>query len=288
MPPTDSLSASTVAILGLGLMGGSLALALRGRCASMLGVDPDAETCQAALERQVVDQVSAEPGALLPQANLVVLAAPVGAIIQLLQDLPVLHPGAAVVLDLGSTKSAIVHTMQTLPERFDPVGGHPMCGKERGSLHNADAALYQGAVFALTALPRSSVSARSLAEQLVSVVGAHPLWMEAETHDRWVAATSHLPYLLANALAQATPPEAQPLVGPGLRSTTRLAATPRSMMLDVLATNRENLLASLQSFRQQLDRLEGCLVDGDWRALELYLSQGADRYAWLVESRRAE
>jgi len=276
------LAECVVAILGLGLMGGSLALALHGKCQALLGVDPDPQAVALALDRQVVDSASVSPQDLLPQASLVVLAAPVGAIVTLLQALPDLHPGSAVVLDLGSTKREIMRVMQTLPKRFDPIGGHPMSGKEKASLVNADAGLFQHAPFALAPLERSSPHARLIAEQLVLAVGARPLWVDAETHDRWVAATSHLPYLLANSLAAATPLEARPLVGPGLRSTTRLAPASLTMMVDILATNRDNILVGLQSFRHALDAVEHSLLTGDLESLQAQLAQGAASYAALT------
>jgi prephenate dehydrogenase len=276
------LEECVVAILGLGLMGGSLALALRGKCRTLLGVDPDPQAVEMALERRVVDHASVSPHDLLPQADLVILAAPVGAILTLLRLLPDHHPGPAVVLDLGSTKRQIVGAMQALPPRFDPIGGHPMAGKEKASLANADADLFQLAPFALVPLERSSAGARLIAEQLARAVGAHPLWIDAETHDRWVAATSHLPYLLANTLAAATPLDARPLVGPGLRSTTRLAPASLTMMVDILATNRENVLTGLQRFRHALDAVELSLLSGDLEALRDQLAQGAASYAALA------
>ncbi len=271
-----------VAILGLGLMGGSLALALRGKCRALLGVDPDPAVVQLALERRVVDSASVNPRELLPQAELVILAAPVGAILSILSRLPELHPGPAIVLDLGSTKRAIVQAMGSLPGRFDPLGGHPMCGKEQASLANAEADLFQDAPFALTPLERSSPQARQVAEQLVRAVGARPRWIDAETHDRWVAATSHLPYLFANTLAGVTPLEAGPLVGPGLRSTTRLAPASLTMMVDILSTNRDNVLAEMQRFRQALQELENSLQAEDMEALRLQLTRGAASYAALM------
>jgi prephenate dehydrogenase len=280
--PAARLDECVVALLGLGLMGGSLALALRGKCQAILGVDPDPRAVEMALNRQVVDRASVSAQDLLPQADLVILAAPVGAILSLLHDLPDQHPGPAVVLDLGSTKREIVGMMQVLPSRFDPVGGHPMTGKEKATLSNADQDLFQGSPFALVPLERSSPAALQLVEQLVNAVGAHPLWIDAETHDRWVAATSHLPYLLANTLAAVTPLEAQPLVGPGLRSTARLAPTSLTMMIDILATNRENVIAGLQRFRQALDALEHNLTVGDLEAVRGHLAQGAANYAALT------
>lgn len=276
------LDQCVMAILGLGLMGGSLALALRGKCAALLGVDPDPQTVELALERRVVDQASVSPHDLLSQADVVVLAAPVGAILTLLRALPDLHPGAAVVLDLGSTKGEILRVMDSLPSRFDPLGGHPMCGKEKATLAHAEAGLYRDAPFALAPLDRTTPRARSLADQLVQAVGARPLWIDAETHDRWVAATSHLPYLLANTLAAATPLDARPLVGPGLRSTARLAPASLTMMVDILATNRANVLAAVQRYRQILDVVEHSLLSGDLEALRAQLAQGAASYAALT------
>lgn len=283
---TPRLADCTVAILGLGLMGGSLALGLRGQCRSLLGVDPDLSVVQLARDRRVVDRASVSPRELLPEADLLVLAAPVGAILSILNSLPELHPGPAVVLDLGSTKREIVRAMGSLPGRFDPLGGHPMCGKEKSSLANAEDDLFHEAPFALTPLERSSRRARQIAEELVYAVGARPLWIDAETHDRWVAATSHLPYLLANTLAAVTPLEARPLAGPGLRSTTRLAPASLTMMVDILATNRDNVLAEIQRFRQALQSVENSLQAEDMEALRLQLAHGAASYTSLTMPER--
>jgi prephenate dehydrogenase len=282
------LEERVIAIFGLGLMGGSLALALRGRCAALIGFDPDPQAVDLALSRRVVDRASISPHGLLSQADLVVLAAPVGAILALLEVLPDLHAGSPVVLDLGSTKREILRAMQALPPRFDPLGGHPMCGKEKASLVYAEAGLYREAPFALTPLERTTPGARSLAEQLVRAVGARSFWIDAETHDRWVAATSHLPYLLANTLAAVTPPEAGPLVGPGFRSTARLAPASLTMMVDILATNRVNVLDSLQRYRQILDTIEHSLKAGDLEALRRQLAHGAASYASLVAAEGAK
>jgi prephenate dehydrogenase len=271
-----------VAILGLGLMGGSLALALKGRCRAILGSDPDPAALALAHKRQVADLLSADPAELLPQADLVVLAAPVRAILGLLASLPRLHPGSPVVMDLGSTKRTVVAAMGGLPERFDPLGGHPMCGRERGTLAAADAGLFQGRTFALTALPRTSSHACRLAEQLVRTLGAQPLWLDPETHDRWTASSSHLPYLAANALAAVTPPEVAPMVGTGFLSTTRLAVSPVEMMMDVVLTNRENVLTALERLRGQLERLEISLKQNNETALRAALLEGAARRELLV------
>jgi len=269
--------AGRLAIVGLGLMGGSLAMALRGKCTALLGIDPDPHTVELARQLHIVDQAVVDPAVLLPQADVIVLAAPVNGIIGLLQELPVLHPGAPIVIDLGSTKVKVVESMQKLPERFDPLGGHPMCGKEVSGLANAEARLFQGATFAFTALPRTTEHARQFAGWLAASLGACPLWIDAATHDRWVAATSHLPYLVANALAFTTPPETAPLAGPGFRSTTRLAVTPPGMMMDVLMTNQAAVLDSLHRYKAHLEQVERLLEQGDFDALQALLGEGARR-----------
>jgi prephenate dehydrogenase len=277
------LSASRVAIWGLGLMGGSLALALKGKCRAVVGIDTDPAAVALALSEQMVDAASTHPEQLLPAADVVVLATPVRTILALLGELPRLHPGPAVVIDLGSTKRAVLAAMDGLPARFDPLGGHPMCGKEKASLRNAEAAIYQGAPFALAALPRSSQRARVLGEALVRAVGACPLWLEAAQHDRWVAATSHTPYLLASALAQATPEEAAPMLGPGFRSTARLAGSSPGMMVDILATNADHIGAALAAVRQRIERMEGLLAAGELEQLAKLLEDGRQRYTTLIE-----
>jgi prephenate dehydrogenase len=258
-------------------MGGSLALALRDRCQTLLAIDPDPETLSLARRRHIVDQIAHDPTDILPQADVIILAAPVGAILNIIETLPSQHPGSPVIIDLGSTKTEICRSLDTLPDRFDPLGGHPMCGKEAATLANAEATLFQGAVFAFTPLPRTSSQARSIAEQIARTVGALPLWLDPATHDQWAAATSHLPYLLASALTLATPSEAAQLVGSGFRSASRLAAQSPSMMLDVLTTNQANLLEALGRFRSQLDLLEECLASKNTHNLRELLTLCAIR-----------
>jgi prephenate dehydrogenase len=126
--PDFNLAESKVAIIGLGLMGGSLALGLRGKCAALYGIDPHQPTLELALSQHIVDYADSDPAKLLPEADLVILSAPVPAILTLLKQLPSFTSNPCIVMDLGSTKKQIVDAMSCLPERFDPVGGHPICG----------------------------------------------------------------------------------------------------------------------------------------------------------------
>ncbi len=285
---SDFLSASRVVLWGLGLMGGSLALALHGKCRGLVGIDADAATVALARERKIVDaawlveEVQAHPENILAGADLFVLATPVRTILSVLEELPALCTGSVVVMDMGSTKRKIVAAMNRLPPRFDPVGGHPMCGKEKSSLQYAEAEIYRNAPFVLVGLERTSDRAQNLVTEMVQAVGAHPVWMSAEDHDRRVAATSHVPFLLASALARATPVEAAVLVGPGFRSTARLAGSSAGMMVDILATNSENVLAALRSVRSVIEKYEALLVEGSLDGLAAGFEEGSRCYRELT------
>jgi prephenate dehydrogenase len=273
-----TLSTSRIAIIGLGLMGGSLALGLRGKCAAIYGIDPNPATLELALSQQIVDYASSDSATLLPEADVIILSAPVPSIIALIHQLPftVSHP--CIVMDMGSTKKLIVESMSRLPEYFDPIGGHPICGKEKLSLANAERTLYYAAPFLLTPLERTSARALSAAHQIIEAVGAKAKVLDAVEHDRILAATSHLPFLISSALALATPQDVTPFVGPGFKSTSRLAGTSSSMMLGVLQSNRENVLNALREMQAQLAQIESALSAEDFAELEALLNAAQGKY----------
>ena len=282
--PDFNLAESKIAIIGLGLMGGSLALGLRGKCAALYGIDSHLPTLELAVSQHIVDHAESDPARLLPKADLIILSAPVPAILTLLEQLPSLMPKACIVMDLGSTKSMIVEAMAGLPERFDPVGGHPICGKEKLSLANAERTLYYAAPFLLTPLERTSTRALSAANQIIEALGAKAKILNALEHDRILASTSHLPFLLSSALALATPKEFAALVGPGFRSVSRLAGTPSSMMMGVLQSNRVNALNALQTFQNALHEIESLLKNENYKELELLLDQTRTSYQSLTDN----
>lgn len=277
-----SLSEMHTAVVGLGLMGGSLAMALRGKCAGLTGIDPDPAVTALAEEWNVADRVTCDLRQGLRGAKLIILAAPVRAILSLIDRLPELVTGPALLVDLGSTKAKIAAAMDRLPEQFEAVGGHPMCGKERSSLRHAEASLFEGAPFALTATGRTTDRARFAAEELARAVGSRPVWTHPDEHDRWVAATSHTPFLLSSALALSADESARPLTGPGFRSTARLAASSPEMMVDILSTNRENILAASAAAREQLLAFERLLAEENYEELSRLFAQGAEKYGRML------
>jgi prephenate dehydrogenase len=279
-----ALRDSIIGICGLGLMGGSLALALRGYCSHLIGFDSDLSTLELALSKNIVDQADTSPVKLLPQIDILILATPVPAILNLIQGLPSLLPDRCIIMDVGSTKKDIVDAMSALPLCFDPIGGHPICGKERLGLENADSDLYQGAPFVITPLERTTQRAKSAVTQIISIIGARVIEMTAEEHDSILAITSHLPFLLSSALTHSTPLEFASLIGPGFRSTSRLAGTPSHMMIGILKSNRDNIMDAIQTFRNSLTKLESALQDENYSQLESLLNQSRTSYHSITEN----
>lgn len=274
---------SKIAIIGLGLMGGSLSLALKGKCAALYGIDSDRATLEFALDKKIVDSADSDAEELLLRADLVILATPVPTIINFLHKLPALTVQPCIVLDLGSTKSKIMAAMEDLPPRFDVLGGHPICGKEKLGIENAEGLLYENAPFVITPLNRTTARARSAAKQISLAIGAHLVEMDAEEHDRALAFTSHLPFLLSSALALSVPSKYAPLVGTGFRSTSRLAGTPNSIMSGILQSNRENILNVLSLFQQQLSEIQTRLLSEDFQTLEEIFKHSRASYQSLLE-----
>ena len=281
--PDFNLAESKVAIIGLGLMGGSLALGLRGKCSTLYGIDPHLPTLELALSQHIVDYADSDPARLLPEVDLVILSAPVPAILTLLEQLPTFTSNPCIVMDLGSTKKLIVESMSRLPERFDPIGGHPICGKEKLSLANAERTLYYAAPFLLTPLERTSARALSAANQIIEALGAKANILDATEHDRILASTSHLPFLLASALTLATPDNFASFVGTGFKSTSRVAGTSSSMMLGVLQSNRENVLNALHGLQKELANIESALSSEDFVRLESVLNEAQTKYQALTQ-----
>jgi prephenate dehydrogenase len=271
------LENTKIAIIGLGLMGGSLALALKGKCAELVAVDENPVVRMTALQMGIVSRVDEDPRKILPSADLVILSTPVPAILKWLTFLPDYIPRQCIVLDVGSSKEAIIQAMNQLPERFEAIGGHPICGKEILSIENAEATLYENAPFVISLSERVSLRACMAALQIIGAIGARPLWMDAVTHDRVLAFTSHLPFLLASALTLSAPADASSLVGPGFNSTSRLASTPSSMMLGVLQTNRKNILEAISVFRFNLNLFEDAFLSQDYQELDNILENARQK-----------
>lgn len=263
---TKSLDESAFTIIGLGLMGSSLALALNGKVKSLCGLDSDPATREAAAA--YLDHVTDDLAEAVSGADVVILATPVRAILRLLPQIaPCLKPGA-LVMDLGSTKTMIVQAMAALPEGVYAVGGHPMCGKESSGYAASDPAMYGGCTFVLCDTGRAPPEYLHLAESIARAVGGTPFWIDPVKHDQSVAIISHLPYLLSMGLvAQVTNDEAHDtlfnLASTGFRDTSRLAGSDLAMMGDVMATNTDAIWRALSGLQSQLTALLAAFSNDD-------------------------
>ncbi len=263
-----------LAIVGLGLMGGSLALALRGAAEHITGIDLDAAAREQALKSKIVDAATADLYAGVNSADVVVLATPVRVIIEMLS----MRIGSylrsnTLLIDLGSTKQDIVDAMAKLPIGVNAVGGHPMTGKENGGIQEADGSLFHNRPFVLCPSRRTTPAARLRAQAFVESLGALPIEMQADRHDKIVAGISHLPYLLSATLIATVADQAETdtayweLAAGGFRDTSRLAASDVTMMGDILSTNTKAVATLLAQFRMQLAMLETMLLAGDEQRL---------------------
>jgi prephenate dehydrogenase len=273
------LDEAQVTVVGLGLMGGSLAGALRDRCDSVVGIARREQTITKALGRGLIDWGTTHMADGVGDADVVVLATPVRVILQQIRQIGPLLPQGCLLMDLGSTKADVVAQMAKLPEHIQPLGGHPMCGKETSGLEAADPAIYRGATFILTPLPRTSEGALTLGRELARAVGSEPLVLDAERQDFLVATVSHLPYLMACALVAtadattSTDPAAWKIVAGGFRDTTRVAGSDVTMMTDILLTNREEVAKALEVFKGQIVRLSRLVESGDQERIRTTLKE---------------
>lgn len=276
-------------IFGLGLMGGSLAMALRGQVGDLVAVERQPDTRQLALRQGLVSVAVEDLSAVPRPVDLLVLAAPVRVILNTLGRLPALLPDGCAVLDLGSTKRAIVSAMDALPESFAAIGGHPMCGKETSGLASAASDLYRGQTFFLCPSRRATPALERTALALIEAIGARPAFLDPAAHDAAVAAVSHLPALLAAALMRVAGEERLwAASGPGFRDTSRLAGSDPRMMLDILLTNREAVLAALASYENELAVARRALERGDEGALIEWLAAAQVNYAAYRRHKSAE
>jgi prephenate dehydrogenase len=278
------LEDSRITVVGLGLMGGSLALDLLEQGMRLSGVDSDPHTARLARNAGIA---TVDINTALTSSDVLVLATPVRETLRLLETFRSHPPELELVIDLGSTKRQIVEAMDALPDGLAAIGGHPLCGKELSGFQQAQIGLYQGSRFVLTSSSHTTEAALATAEQLVDSIGATPLQMDATRHDQLLGAASHLPYLLAVALTGAVESLGKEdaaiwdVVASGFLSSSRLAASDPTMMIDILATNREMVLAALARAQAELDQLSGLLSTGENEALRGHLQPLQQRRASL-------
>jgi prephenate dehydrogenase len=251
-------------------MGGSLAMALRPYAQVITGIDPDPQARQFALERGIVDCVTDDLREGVSEADAVILCAPVRAVIEIIRNrIGSYLRSNTLLIDIGSTKFDVCEAMGRLPIGIHAIGGHPMTGKEYSGIEGSDATLYAQRPFVLCETRRCTPATRLRALALVETIGALPIEMDAQRHDRVVATISHLPYLLSAALVATAATEADrdeavwQLAAGGFRDMSRLAGSDLQMIGDIISTNTQAIAVLLAQFRVQLAMLETLLISHD-------------------------
>ncbi len=283
------MTSQRVAIVGLGLIGASLGLALRraARPPQVVGYDRDAEARRRAARRHAADRVTLSAEDAVADADLVILATPVRAVLPLLSELaPHLVP-ECVVTDTGSTKEAVVAGAAAVAPGVAFVGGHPMAGKLTSGSDDADAALFEGTTYCLTPTADTPAAAVERVVQLVEAIEARPHFLAPAEHDGLVAAISHLPYLLASTLMQSASGDAgwremALLAAGGFGTATRLVEGPPEMYADICLTNREAIVRQLDRYAAALADLRAAIEAGDETLGARFAAAREHHQGWLA------
>ena len=266
-------------ILGLGAIGGSLARQAKAAgIPQVLGWSPEPAERVAAVKQGALDDAPHAAAEVASRADLLILAAPPAANLDLLARLaPRLAPGA-LVSDVGSVKRAIVARAESLGLNTRFAGSHPLAGTERNGFESSRADLFRGAVVYVTPAAGGEAAAREVAHFWESVCGALPVVVAAARHDAQLAVTSHIPQIVASLLGQYlsrhVPPGAA--LGPGARDTSRLAASEPRLWTETLLLNRDEVLPALRSLEEPLGELERALEAGDANAVRSWLAGASE------------
>ena len=280
-----------VAVLGVGLIGGSIGLAARRRLdARVAGFDPDGENLQRALEAGAIDSAASEVGGACEGSEVVFCAAPVGALGDLAREALAACGPETVVTDVGSTKRELV---AALGEDGRFIGGHPLAGAETSGVENARAELFEGARWYLTPTPRSGGMLYDRLQRIVADLGARPQAIDAADHDRLMATVSHLPHVLANVLVEqaarelADESERLPEAGPSLRDSARVAGANPAIWGDIFATNREAVADAVETAAARLRDAAEMIRSGDRDAVAEWHGRAGDDRRRLLEAELA-
>jgi prephenate dehydrogenase len=278
-----------ISILGVGLLGGSIGLAVHERIkgCTVVGYGHKRATLDAALQSGAIDEGYDNLSRAVRGADLVILCTPVGLFRGLLAEMgPLLSPGT-VVTDVGSTKRSIVEAAgELLPAGVQFIGSHPMAGSEKRGVQFARGDLYDGALCILTPTPDTDEGALEKVRWFWELLGMRICRVSPEEHDRRLADVSHLPHALAAALVMVQEEASIDLAGKGFQDMTRIAAGDGGLWRDILLDNRDNVRASIRALRERLDQLDALLKGGDSQAVKAWLEDAAGRRQRLAERMR--
>jgi prephenate dehydrogenase len=269
-----------LSILGVGLLGGSIGLALKSASnpCKIVGYGHRPATLESALRLGAIDEIAPDPAAAVRGADLVILASPVGVFKQLIDKIKAELKMGAIVTDVGSTKRTVCRLAEeALPAGVHFVGSHPMAGSEKRGVDAARADLFHGALCITTPTTKTDPTALRQVESFWQALGMRITRLNPEDHDRLLADVSHLPHLLAATLIAVQSDPAFDLAGKGFFDTTRIAGGDGGLWRDIFLDNADNLRISITKLRQELDRFESLLKPEQSEHLRAYLDKSAAR-----------
>lgn len=273
-----------VALIGTGMIGGSIGIALRERrlVKEVTGFDRDRSSLEEALRKGAVDSTAKSPAGAVRGANLVILAVPVSRTVELLKEIVPFAGEGTVITDAGSTKSRIMtETEDFVPPSVYFIGGHPMAGSEESGIGGADPGMLENAIYVLTPGPECPAGVVEKLEQMIRETGAQPLILDPEVHDRVVASVSHLPQVVSAALVRSVAGAenmelVRTLAAGGFRDSTRIALSDPALWRDICLSNRGALDKALSTFRESIDTIQAYLAENDEEAIEEFFRQARD------------
>ncbi len=278
-----------VAIIGVGLMGGSFALAMKGSGfrGRIIGIGRREEKLVKAKERGIIDEYSTVVSDGVKGADLIILAIPVGKFEVVVNEIRGRLKRGAIVTDVGSVKGEMVRRLETMmPEGVSFVGAHPIAGSESSGMESANADIFKGAICIITPGSQTDKNALEVISSLWKAIGSKVIIMNPEEHDFIYAAVSHLPHVIAYALINTIlniKDDILPYGGRGLRDMTRIALSPTELWRDICIYNRKNILNTLKNFSSSISRIIEIMENSDWVALEKEFER-ASRGRRLLES----
>ncbi len=286
--PTDAEPRpfETIAIVGVGLIGGSIALAAkeRGVARTVVGVGRNPARLDEALQRELIDEAFVNLAIVARRADLTIFCTPVDRIIAGVREAARTAREGSLITDAGSVKGSICRALEVgLPQRVEFVGSHPLAGSEKQGFEHADAHLFENRFCVVTPLPGSSPAAIGRIREFWMSLGSTVIEMTPDSHDRALAETSHLPHVAAAALAATLSPENEPLTATGFRDTTRIAAGDVDLWAAILMGNREQILASFARYKETLAHFRQALEENDVSALKLLLKAAKMRRDRLAQ-----
>jgi prephenate dehydrogenase len=274
--PPSNLLEKTVVIVGVGLIGGSLAAALRSRrlVQTIIGVGRDSARLELARQSGLIDKYSTDLSAVAAQADVIVFCTPVDRVAQGVREAVQYAVHGTLLTDVGSVKQPICDALQDIPNF---IGSHPIAGSHRQGFEAADANLFEGRTCVVTPLPSAATSQVNRVERLWHAIGMRAIQMSPDDHDQALAMTSHLPHLVASALASTLTEANQPLTGSGFRDTTRIAAGDPDLWTSILLQNAQHVIRGIEAVQHQLEAFKKSLASQNGQQIKQLLSEGKQR-----------